>query len=204
MEKTVASLNSKMWYRLLKVIFILTFLVFLIFFNGIIISEWTATVDKDKTIISCLNDKKFSLKDTDVDISVKYIKGGFDYKGFFEGYNDNEIKKILEECYGTDVRDLDVYALQRTYEITGTKDDKKNYDENYLNSEIKKIEASYSFAKSNYLDYSIHLFSIDGKYNYYKNIGYLIIGNISIFVVFELLRRIFYYVVLGSLKPKKQ
>lgn len=214
-KKTLQYLNLKAWYRLLKVVFGLCALVALVAFNGIIISEGVKNVDNDKTTISCTyGDKKvFTPKQIGIELSNYELKDGFNYKNFFEGYNDYAIKTIFKNCYQPTNDDIDVFAAQKVYEVYGNdrlaikKDERPPLTESekkYLDETIPKIENSYiNSDKAKYLNYSVKLFDIQPSYTYSKFIKYFVIGNLLILIFFEIIRRAFYYVVLGSIKPKK-
>ena len=209
-NKTVSFLNSKVWYRFIKVIYVLLFIVILLGYNILTFSGSSfKNVDQDKTLIICnyKDEKVFYSKEKNIRLNNHDFKNEtFDYKDFFESYNEYKIKDILENCY--DIKNssnLDIFAIQRTYEITRTKDNKKDYDENYLKNEINKIITGYKtdLEKASYLDYSIELFTIDPVFTYYKFLMYFFVGNLSILLLFEIIRRLFYYVVLGTIKPEK-
>lgn len=209
-NKTTSHLNSKAWYRFLKVIYILLFIIILLGYNLIMFSGTELkNLDQEKTLIICnyKDEKVFSPKEKNIYLSNYDFKNGiFDYKNFFEGYNEYKIKSILENCYDITITgNLDVFAIQRGYEITGTKNNKKDYDKNYLKNEINKIMTGYKTdsEKTSYLNYSIKLFTIDPVFTYHKFLAYFFIGNLSILLFFEIIRRIFYYIVLGTIKPKK-
>jgi len=209
-NKTVSYLNSRAWYRFIKVIYILLFIVILLGYNLFTFSViGFKNLDQDKTLIICSykDEKVFYPKEKNIHLNNYDFKNEtFDYKDFFEGYNKYKIKDILENCY--DIKNssnLDVFAVQRTYEIAGTKDNKKDYDENYLKNEINKIITGHKtdLEKASYLDYSIKLFTIDPIFTYYKFLMYFFVGNLSILLFFEIIRRVFYYIVLGTIKPEK-
>lgn len=213
--KAINELNNKAWYRLLKIIFGLCILVVLIVFNWIMISDGIKSVDNNKTTISCTygDEKILTPKQIGIELSNHELKEGFNYKIFFEGYNDYAIKTIFKNCYQPENDDIDVFAAQKVYEVWGNdrltteKDDRPpltEAEEKYLDEVIPKIENSYiNSDKTKYLDYSIKLFDIQPFYTYGKFIKYFAIGNLLILFLFEGLRRAFYYVVLGTIKPKK-
>lgn len=213
--KTINELNSKAWYRLLKIIFGLCILLVLIAFNWIIIIDGAKSVDNNKTTISCTyGDKKFlTPQQIGIELSNYQFRGGFNYKNFFEGYNDYAIKTIFKNCYQPTSDDIDVFAAQKVYEVWGNdrlsikKDDRPPLTEaekKYLDETIPKIESSYiNSDKTKYLDYSVKLFEIQPIYTYGKFLKYFIFGNLLILFLFEILRRAFYYVVLGSIRPQK-
>lgn len=214
-KKILSHLNAKAWYRLLKVVFGLCFLLVLVIFNWIIISEGVKSVDNGKTTISCTyGDKKIlTPKQIGLELSNYEFKDGFNYKNFFEGYNDYAIKTIFKNCYQPTNDDIDVFAAQKVYEVWGNdrlsikKDERPPLTETekkYLDEIIPKIENSYiNSDKTKYLDYSVKLFDIKPVYTYSKFIKYFVVGNLLILFFFEILRRAFYYIVLGSIIPKK-
>ena len=210
-KKTISYLNSKAWYRFLKVVFIFIFIVVILIANGINISEGIGRIDKDKTLIYCNGGDKriLTVKQAGVSFSnYEFIKG-FDYKKFYEGYyNEYIVKDILWACYDKVPEynnDEDIYLIQRVYEITGFKANPKKFDEDYLKEQFKIMAEGYKSKdqKISYLDYSIHLFDIKPAYTYKDFILYSFITNFSILLIFEVLRRFFYYIVLGTIKPKK-
>ena len=214
-KKSISDLNNKAWYRLLKVFFGLCAVLVLGVFNFIIMSDGIKSVDNDKTLVSCAyGDKEtFTPKQIGVELSNYQLKDGFDYKNFFEGYNDYAIKAIFKNCYKQANDDIDVFAAQKVYEVWGNdrlmvkKEQRPPLTDSeikYLDEIIPKIESSYiNSDKAKYLDYSIKLFDIKPVYSYSKFIKYFVVGNILILFFFEAIRRTFYYIVLGSVKPKK-
>lgn len=215
-KKTLSYLNSRVWYRLLKVVFGLCILLVLVIFNWIIISEGIKSVDNSKTTISCTyGDKKIlTPEQMGIELSNNDLRDGFNYKNFFEGYNDYTIETIFKSCYPQTDDNIDIFAAQKVYEVWGNnrlsirKDERPPLTEaekKYLDETIPKIENSYiNSDKAKYLDYSIKLFDIQPVYTYGKFFKYFIFGNLAILSLFEVLRRVFYYVVLGIIRPQKQ
>lgn len=213
--KTISELNSKAWYRLLKVVFGLLILIVIAIFNWVIMSDGIKSIDNNKTTITCTyGDKKvLTPQQIGIELSNYQFRDGFNYKNFFEGYNDYAIKTIFRNCYQPANDDIDVFAAQKVYEVWGNdrlsikKDDRPplaEAEKKYLDETIPKIESSYiNSDKTKYLDYSVKLFEIQPVYTYGKFIKYFIFGNLLILFLLEILRRAFYYVVLGSIRPQK-
>ncbi len=209
-NKTIFYLNSKAWYRLLKVIYVFLLIIILLGYN-LIFKTGLRNIDQGKTLIQCNVGtlKTFTPESIKLNLSESdlfYDK--FDYAYFFKGYNDSKIRNILAQCtlkppidWATD----DVFKIQRTYEIIGLKDAKKTYDKNYLDSEIKKITSGYKTnqEKASYLDFSVKFFDIKPVFTYDAFIKYFIIGNVIILFVFEIIKRTFYYIATGTVKPSK-
>ncbi len=202
MEKTVKALNEKTWYRLLKVVFILSIITVIGIYNLIIYFNGVKKVDQNKTTITCLyKDKRvFTPKELGINLDRYDLKNdNFDYKEFFEGYNEYDIKAILKSCYDKDVDD--VYAMQKWYEL-GLQE--KTFIPDEEMQQVTEIEKSYLTSdKTKTLQYSIKFFDIKPVFSYTEFLTYFIIGNIIILGLFELFRRMFYYIVLGKLFPKK-
>lgn len=57
--------------------------------------------------------------------------------------------------------------------------------------------------KSDYLDFSVKLFDIKPVFGYKEFIKSFVIGILIVIFVFELIRRCFYYIALGAIRPKK-
>jgi hypothetical protein len=119
MKKTIKELNQKAWYRLLKVIFIITFL-----FAGVL--SWTDTKPYDETTsyVVCRNGQK-------------YLNNPF-----------NSVDYYTNKCNGE----------WKAQDITKT----------------------------------------------YNSWGEVFVGLFTVVVIFEIIRRIFYYIVLGTILPKKK
>ncbi len=214
-KKSLQYLNSKAWYRLLKVVFALCVLLVLGIYNFLVTSDGIKNIDNSKTVVSCTYGDKQTLtaKQIGIELSNYEFKHGFNYIDFFEGYNDDTIKKIFKSCYPQTNNDVDIFAAQRVYEIMGDarlaikKEERPaltDAEKKYLDETIPKIEKSYTNNdKAKYLDYSIKLFDITPSYTYTKFTMYFIFGNLLILFFFEVLRRAFYYVLLGNIKPKQ-
>lgn len=205
---TYENLKSKWWYRLIKVVFLFVFVVVILIANGANIGEGIGRINDNKTLIYCKGGDKrvLTAKQAGVYFGNYELIRGFNYKKFYEGYyNEYDIKNIFKACYDKIPID-DIFAIQRVYEITGLKDSPRQYDEKYLNQQIELITTGYKSdtQKASYLDYSINLFDIKPSYSYWEFIMYFFIINISILILFEIARRIFYYIILGTFKPYKK
>jgi len=225
-KKTISYLNSKAWYRFLKVVFIFIFLAIILIANRIHINYSIGQISQSKTFIYCNGGDKRVLTASQalVHFSNHEFINGFDYKNFYEDDNNEyRIKAILRACYDEvnneayedvylvyDDADGDIYAMQRAYEIAGFKANRKKFDEDYLKEQFEIMKESYksNSQKRSYLDYSVHLFDIKPAYIYRTTIKdfilYFFIINFVILLIFEVLRRVFYYIVLGTIRPKKR
>jgi len=126
---------------------------------------------------------------------------------------------IFKGCAGQDAVKLqtisangDSYDNQKSgeivnkYDIIGVKDksqeqlDSLNNDWNAYKKETANM---FGNAKAQYLDFSFHMFDITPVFTYNSFLELFFIGNIVILLIFEAIRRGFYYIVLGSIKPEK-
>lgn len=81
--------------------------------------------------------------------------------------------------------------------------DKEKYEEWYDNfiTELTSISSDKEYF--NLVDYSIRMFDIKLSYSYWKFIWKILFFIITIYIFFELFKRIFYYIVLWTFLPKK-
>ena len=87
---TLQELQSKGWYRLIKVLFVTTIiLTFATSIIGVFIGNPTR-IDREQTRITCLlgNGETFSATDLDVSLNTNNFEsdGGFNYMRYFERY----------------------------------------------------------------------------------------------------------------------
>ena len=210
--KTLAYLNSKVWYRFVKVIFALSILASLVITNNDLIKGGVATLDNKKSYITCTlsPEKSFTADELGIWFTPDQFKGGFDYKNFYS-VDDNgyAIRRIYQACYdknpSTHNGVFDIFAFQRAEEIRKGRNDLTATETNFLNNEVQNIVTGYKTngEKLRLLDFSFKLFDIKPVITYTGFIRDFIISNLSILLFFEIARRIFYYIVLGTFKPQK-
>ena len=215
MEKTISDLNSKGWYRLLKVFFVLSFLVIAGSYNMFIYSDLYKNPESYIEKIIC-------------NYGNKKILGS-------EKYTQIDQMNILEACYGNKLKDrweltdIKYYISENTSKpnISYTLMDKisgwgyqkeesvnTNYNEAIsiaLSRRIDEIHEMISHMNlnprtENEISEGLNskLYSLSFANSYKKYIVYLILGNFIILGIFEIFRRVFYYVVLGTFKPHKR
>lgn len=215
--KTISDLNSKAWYRLIKVFFVAVFLIILIISNYLIFSGGFERVDERYTMIQCnLKDKKsFSAKNINLQLSTEdFINKQFNYQNFFKNYNNEyKIEDIFQGCFmDTDVTLMnDVYDQQKAIEIVNKYGlIGKNKDQPQI-SIFEKDFSNYKQQTSNlfgnqkikYLDFNFEIFNIIPIFTYKELLYQLLISNFLILFIFETTKRCFYYIILGDLKPLK-
>lgn len=154
--KTTTDLNTKVWYRAIKVIYGLLFLVIVTLILSL--PEEALDISNSKIVCQYGNGKQFLVKEV------------FDKKGMptilpthFDSEETEFSKKILEIC------------------------------------EISQVVTQKMFESGS--DFVPDPYRIEEKYK--VKIDYLILSLLTIIATFEAVRRIFYYIVLGSIKPQK-
>lgn len=168
MEKTISHLNSKAWYRFLKVIFILV----------LALSELTAVVgvyESNKPVevsdymITCNygNQKVFFAQDEGIYLYSSDLSNGL---SSLPDYQKEEISK--DKCQiSQQTLNAKLSAI-----TSGTDDGKKLFD---------IVEASHT------------------KGGYAEALGYALLAALAVVLFFEIVRRIFYYIILGKFNPPK-
>ena len=178
-EKTISDLNEKSWYRFLKVIFIVSLLLILGVFNLFaFFGEDIKQLDLNQTTIQCnlgITKEVFTAQGLGLKLwNSDFPNEQFNYKTFNEGNNNLAIWTVLKECYPT--------AQMGTY----------NYD-----------YSQDQYLRNQYLSSGADEFTIKPVFTYESFLEIFIYGNIIILIIFEAIRRAFYYIFLGRFKPEE-
>lgn len=179
---THSYLKMKMWYRFLKVMYLLCLFISIILINGIWINEFGDMTEIDcgiTTVLCKYENKEINLKKVGIELR-KYEYDDWKLpRNISNSYsNRDSIKKILLACYDEN----------RTFE--------------YTNNQTKE-KMSLSIQEIIGMNINTHkLIDIKPRYSYTMNIVSFVTMNIAVLLFFELVKRIFYYVVLGTIKPK--
>lgn len=147
--KTTTDLNSKIWYRALKSLYILSLIIFIIFsvIGAYDQHKKIISIDNNNTKIICNNGRTLSTNQAEV----------YFYSTNFGRITSN---KIQENCQW--------------------------FEGKYLQGKDYKVDFKYSET---------------GGLN--KIILYSFVYIIILVLIYEISRRIFYYIILGTIKPKK-
>jgi hypothetical protein len=98
----------------------------------------------------------------------------------------------------------DIYSLQKAFEIAKL-DLPSDREKEFFKSEMDKLSQTYSSEhKALLLNFSYELFSIKPSYDYITIPSITLGSLIGVIIAFEITRRIFYYIVLGNIRPKKK
>ena len=224
-NQSLDGLQSKVWYRLIKVVFAFLIIGFLLSYNFVIFSPGIVQIDQKQTVIQCnLGIKrKFTLESLPLYLSKKYFDNDkFEYRQYFEGSNNYDITNILDKCYQNTKFGFDIYDIQKEsdllkkanitdystlnseghvdYESAMTESQKTTFEKDF--SDYKEQTKNLSGnSKSKYLDYNFQLFDIVPVFSYVPFLESFFIGNLTILFVSELIKRVFYYVILGKINP---
>ena len=155
-KKTISYLNSKAWYRFIKVIYILCVFFVILIEISIVISEYQPKFDNNNSYITCHDGRKINLKENNI-----YL-----YRDYISFTDENRIKNI---CKTDKQKSLDeIWANTKV-------NNSKNYELVAIYKPADKVEA----------------------------IGVLFIFIVITLLFFEIIKRIFYYIAFGTIKPAK-
>jgi len=180
MEKTISYLNSKIIYRLIKVFYIFSFLIaFVLFFC--FSYYFLSRIDLNNTYVQC-NDNRIINSDDLIEskINVDFsINSNDDYKvrAICEHPDYKRTEKSLKNRNGEPFTETQLTYIRNQIGITTV--DGVNY----------KLEPNYKFIANNHVNT--------------RNILIVIATLAGIIIFFEIVKRTFYYIVLGSIRPKK-
>lgn len=185
MKKDLRYLNSKWWYRLLKVVFVGMFLL------GTIIS-----------VIIVVNDNKpYQVKDYKISCIAEYTnkKTLFAEKDAGLYFFPYETETVYQS-----ITDDNRLKLRNICGFTNDKADELNNEAiAYINEQIKLGTDKTTIQK--YLDDS-RAYTIEEVYRteggYVAVVAYSLLTIIISLIIAELVRRIFYYITLGSFLPE--
>ena len=162
-NKTISYLNSKIWYRFIKVIYLLILFISIVGYSTAIFISYSQEYDNTKSYIKCANGKNFILSQNEIDLHSDFM-----------GSSDREKSKSL--CFDG------LNSIEKT-----------DSDHIFRLKTISETENSGKY----------ELVSIYINRNWIVTIEFILLSIIGNLFIFEAIRRGFYYVVLGSIRPKK-
>jgi len=176
-NNTIAYLNIKIWYRLLKVVYVFIFISVSIYTVSTIVDDYSPykIVDWDKSLILCDNGDTytfnelshknlgFTLEENTDQLGVKRLCGGITNEFLDKKYGPNSNSQISPEDF---LKSKGFYDTPK--------------DINYKTKTIYKTIGGW------------HLV-----------FGYSIFWILMICTVLEIIKRAFYYIVLGKINPPK-
>ena len=186
---SIASLNKKWWYRLLKVIFCVSFLV-LAAATALLVYTGNRVVFKNDAQITCnYGNHEVFYANRDKSISLN----GFDPNAsqLPNGLN----VQLMQACA---ITDADVKQAQAD-SATATAELVANEHCDQLNSGFAKIYCGGHIVKNTYTINPDSVPSNDSG----RAILYVALDIVALCLAFELIRRTFYYIFLGKLNPPR-
>lgn len=161
-NKTISYLNSKMWYRFIKVVFLLFLFLCLVSSSAAIFTYYSPKYDNAKSYIKCAKGKNFILNQNGINLHSDFMW-------------DFDMEKAKSLCFdGTLDFKTDKYG-QTHLETTSETNNSGKYE----------------------------LVSIYTNRNWIATIGFILLSIVISLFIFEATKRGFYYIVLGSIRPKK-
>lgn len=182
MEKTISHLNSKAWYRLIKVIYLAVILIALGISTTVIVEANSRRFDNKNSYITCNDGRKFYLKDTSVHLSGGYVPS----------YYESDVRHLCLTNSELGDKAKNKYPAQYS-DLTNEEIGRRLRDNNALFIESVNVQTK------NY-----NLTSIYKERNWLMTIGKAILAGAIILLAFEIFRRIFYYIILGRIFPIKK
>lgn len=191
--KTIADLNSKWWYRLIKVVYILALLFFLIAPVVGIVFSYAPEFDGINSYARCKDGRTVNLIKNDVHLYSEYVwssddkiikdrcANSFTLEEVKNGISDDQVINRMLANSNTE------YNVEAALEAGATK--KQIGD--YLKTQIEK-NTEYT------------LVSAYTPRNWIATIGFSLLSVVITLLVFEVAKRIFYYILLGSIRPHKK
>ena len=182
--KTLKELNAKWWYRLVKVCFILLFLFCLITPVVMIVVSYNPIVSESQSSAVCDDGRRLQLG-----AQQGYENGELTtkYYTFSSDYSELALFCSSDKAIASKIRSLESTTL----------DDRELA--NLVRSRLDVFANEVYFSPNNYtIDY------VYTERDWLATIGYSLLSIFITIALFEVARRIFYYIVLGSLRPKKQ
>ena len=174
--KTLEELNQKWWYRLIKVLYFLVIVVLILSAVAIIYDTERPVVDNKESYIKCENGKRFMLNQTNISL-------------YYDDYLYTDEKAEAQKLCVTKITPEQAQAeLDRRKSLSNPP---PSFIDKTKPVDLEKYRINYE------------LVTIYNERNWFNIIGYSLLAIFSITLFFEVLRRIFYYVTLGSVRPKK-
>jgi hypothetical protein len=179
------------------VVYVLIFLIVLLGYNLINLSDGIKRIDLDNSMVKCNfypDYKEASFRDVNLYLSAIEVEP-YDYKDFYT-IHVWDVETIISFCTGMPREQINTVVQQ------GIFDEEKRIGDAALKDMLEKKQIKEGDLEKA-ATYQNHVFDITPAFTYVPFLKLFLIGNIVILLVFEITRRIFYYIVLGSFIPPK-
>jgi hypothetical protein len=184
---TTKELNNRWWYRLVKVVYILALVFSAAIVCLLIFSSITPQFDSANSYVICGNyQNHVTMKDAGVTLYDEYISPDNDTILKYICANTKDLGTAAQEAYpnSTAYQNASPVSLGQSIQLTYPQ-----YNQT-LNQMMGFVPDNYTFVP------------VYTPRNWPLLILYLFIGILCVVLVFEIIRRIFYYIVLGRLRPR--
>ncbi|MDB4992403.1 MAG: hypothetical protein JWL75_648 [Parcubacteria group bacterium] len=182
--QTISELNKKWWYRLTKVIYFITLFIVIVIPVWIMWVQSAPTFDISKSYVECNNGLK-------LDSNTLSTKGVFLYDNFIPYESENKVRFLCAS-------DSDIAEIAR-----------KAYPNGYSSLSDEVIASIMRANQDAFLEHATissvnyRIVSIYTSRDWQSMLGYSAVIIVSVALLFEAIRRIFYYVFLGKIRPSK-
>jgi hypothetical protein len=199
MEKDLKFLNTKSWYRLIKIIYIFVFAVTLIISISTVISSY-----KPKLSIDQYNPDIF--KQTILNIYPNAVTAsGIRYADIPASELLGDYLRVSPDGITSDGFNFTPYPitlaqLKNNINVLQNRQVSNDKIQNYVN--LYKTDKNGNFVSNISQNNRLEKYKFIAYY-WFSIIGLLLFSIIIISIAFEFIRRIFYYIVLGSFLPEK-
>ena len=187
-KKTLVHLNSKWWYRLIKVFYILMFVIILIVPTITIFNGFKPNFNAENSYIKCNDGQTVNLLQNKIYLYSEYIYTDDDNKIRNLCLSDSEIGGVAKQVYPNGVSSDGVKYT--------------NFSDIELGKSVREANSVW-ILKMTPTEKNYELVAVYDERNWLAIIGFSFISIILVIFVFELIKRIFYYVALGTIKPEK-
>ena len=193
--KTITELNEKWWYRFIKVIFFFLFTFFLVIS---VVTPYIIFSDATKKVVYCANGKILTedvLRYSDIRLNSHDSFVSVDDTTNIRGLcvpeskyiSKIQMQKIFDERpAGVNIDKLLSKFIENGWVVEG------------VNTETSKIYREYTADDLNKIN-----FEIKKDTEWLEMLGTILGSFLGTIIIFEILKRVFYYIILGKIKPIK-
>ncbi|GEM_PF-1305990 len=184
-KNSISHLTSNWWYRLIKVVYLFFLVIALIGFSAGIFFSFSPEYDNNRSYIKCANGKEFVLSENGITLYSDFM---------WSTDRDKAVRLCSDIATLTEPQrtQLDGIVLKMDSDGASTPD---------IQVIVNDFKQKYGQPSPNSGKYE--LVSKYTNRNWVAIIGFSLLSIVATLLFFEVIRRIFYYIVLGSLRPKK-
>lgn len=179
--QTISELNAKWWYRLVKVVYFFTIIISIgiSFIGAYVVSQ--PEFDEQNSYILCDNGKKVDSKEYNISEYSDTVYS-----------NGQDIKFVCSRLEsGLSAQEIEI--VNRGMETGKSKEEVLRALNNYRSEQIKQLPSGANY-------------KVVREYmppQWFQMILISVASVLGILLTSEIIRRIFYYIILGKIKPEK-